>query len=109
MGLARPRLRYRGPELQGGPRRDRTLALRLRLSFTLSVSAPASPSPSPSPSPHALALTLTLTRTLAPTRTLPPRQAVLAAIPPYVDASGRIVAHVTSSFRARCLEDKREA
>tara|TARA_B100000780_G_C20704822_1_gene280231 strand:+ start:61 stop:165 length:105 start_codon:yes stop_codon:yes gene_type:complete len=34
---------------------------------------------------------------------------VLAAIPPYVDASARIVADVTREFRERKLEDHREA
>lgn len=36
-------------------------------------------------------------------------KAVLAAIPPYVDASGRIVADVTGAFSERRLEDHREA
>ena len=34
---------------------------------------------------------------------------VLAAIPPYADASARIVADVTRSFTERHLEDHREA
>ena len=72
--------------------RRRALPLALSLSLALNPQPQPQPQPQPHPHPH-----------------LPPRQAVLAAIPPYVDASGRIVAHVTSSFRARCLEDKREA